>query len=110
MSKLPASFRVRPSWAVTLIDNVMACDDAENDAEKTVDDLLAELDLNNGYISRATMESALYCCNMQSERLAFRHPQGLLFKPFLKDVLPEGLAFDLYYNRIYREQDGKKTT
>ena len=107
---LPPAFKLRPSLVVTLISNVLACEDAENDAERTVDDLLAELDSNNGYVSRSVLESALYCCNMQEERGLFKHPQGLHFNPFVVEILPEGLAFDRYYNNIYRVKDGPSKT
>lgn len=94
-----------------LIHHVMHCEDAENDADRTVEELATEIDEFDGYLSKAVLESALYCCNMENERKKFWHPLGQRFERFLEDVIPRGKHFDRYRNVIYdkKEEDGHLT-
>ncbi len=100
------SFRVKPSECAVLLHNVLTCDDAENDADRTVDELIAAVDNNRGWIPRAVLESALYCCNMNDEQHKFWHPKQWTFIKFYKDLLGRQLDFNRYYNFIV-ELDGE---
>lgn len=102
---LRTHFPVLPSVCAVLAYNVMICTDAENDADRTVDELLAALDDNRGWIPRVVLESALYCCNINDEDGKFWHPQVATFPGFIKKVLGTKYHFDRYYNRII-EKDG----
>lgn len=101
-------FHVRPSEAVILIGNVMACKDADADADRTVNELMADLNAWRGWVTKPVLESALYCCNMNDEHGQFFDPFGHGFVKFLRDVLPQGVIFDRYYNRIKDRRDAKK--
>jgi hypothetical protein len=103
---IPRTFKVRPSEVVVLIHHVMTSEDAENDADRTVDEIIAEIDSFQGWISKGVLESALYCCNMEHERGNFWHPQAQSFDRFLKQVIPRDLHFDRYYNVIREAKDG----
>jgi hypothetical protein len=44
-------------------------DDAENDADRTVREIVSELDtMSKARVPKALLESALYCCNMEDEK------------------------------------------
>lgn len=95
-------YAISPLEAYVLIKHVLESEDAENDAEHTVEELAAEIDTFDGYVSKGILESALYCCNMESERGAFFHPMHTTpnFDRFVKDLLPLDQEFDKYYNVI----------
>lgn len=103
-------YPIRPLEAIVLIHHVLHCPDAENDAEKTVIELTMELDAWDGYVSKAVLESALYCCNIENEKRKFWHPLKQKFDGFVDELLPVGKHFDRYYNCIYDKkkdvQDG----
>lgn len=103
-----ALLKVRPSVAVILMHHIIKCDDAENDADRTVKELMDELDFNKGRISKSCMESALYCCNMEDEKGKFWHPLGWSFQKFLNESLAYDLAFDRYYNLIHEKRAKEK--
>jgi len=93
-------FPISPLEAVVLLHNVLKCEDAENDADRTVDEIVGEIDDLDGMITKSLLESALYCCNMEDERKQFWHPLKWELKRFVKELLPHKYVFDYYYNRI----------
>ena len=99
------SFRypVSPLEALVLIHHVIHSDDAENDADRTVEELVAEIDAFDGYLSKGVLESALYCCNMEDEKKKFWHPLKWSFDKFVKDTIPRGQTFNKYYNVLCEE-------
>lgn len=101
------SFRIEPFTAVVLFQNVMTCEDADNDTERTVAELASEINQMRGQLSKGVLESALYCCNINEEDKKFWHPKGYTFEEFLADLLPKPAKFNRYYNVIY---DAEKTS
>lgn len=99
-SKRRDRYNVSPLEAVILIHHVVASKDADNDAERTVEELVTEIDTFDGTLSRSVLESALYCCNMENEREDFWHPRSWEFKRFVKELLPPQDMYHEYYNRI----------
>lgn len=107
---LPHSFRISYLNGIILMHHVLHCEDAENDADRTVEELIAQLDESEGFISKSILESALYCCNLESERGKFWHPLGHNFDRFIKSILiGGGLHYDKYYNTVYEVRDGAKS-
>jgi hypothetical protein len=120
----PRSFRypISPLQAVVLIHNVLHCPDAENDADRTVEELVGEIDTFKGSVSKGVLEAALYACNMNDENdrmdkndkdkvpgVKFWHPNDHDFDRFLRDVIPHGQRFHKYYNFLItneRDEDG----
>lgn len=100
------SFKVLPSQLAVLAGNVMICKDADCDAERTADELLTEIDSNNGWLSKKVLEAALFTCNCNDEDDMFYHPLGWGFVRFLNKLLPPEFEFDRYYNQI-RAKDAK---
>lgn len=98
-------YPVSPLQALILIHHVVHCEDAENDADRTVEEIVAEIDSFGGYLSKGVIESALYCCNIESERKNFWHPLKQTFERFLKEIVPHGQHFDQYYNCIYDKKE-----
>src|SRR6266404_9540479 len=96
------SFRypVSPLEALVLVHHVVHSEDAENDADRTVAEIVAEIDAFDGYLSKGVLESALYCCNIENEKKNFWHPLHWSFKQFLEDVIPKRQKFNSYYNVI----------
>lgn len=84
--------------------NVLHSDDADNDADRTVEEIVAEIDAFDGYLSKGVLESALYCCNIENEKKKFWHPLGWSFDKFLKDVVPKQQKFNKYYNVFLPEE------
>jgi hypothetical protein len=92
---------------VVLMENVVKCEDANNDADRTVEELISEIDAFDGYVSKTILEAALYCCNIQSEDKKFWHPHGWSFDQFVHELLPKYHEFNKYYNWITRkDKDG----
>ncbi len=103
------SLRVTPLQAVVLLWHVIHCEDAENDADRTVAEIIHEIDSYPGHLTKGVLESALYCCNMENERGKFWHPLEHSFDRFLLGILNKQLHFDKYYNVIYeKKRDGTK--
>lgn len=90
-------YAISPLEALVLIHHVVHSEDAENDADKTVEEIITEIDAFDGFLSKAVLESALYCCNMEDERNKFWHPQKLSFDRFVKEVLPHDKYFHKYH-------------
>lgn len=88
-----------------LIHHVVHSEDAENDADRTVEEIIADIDAFDGYLTKAVLESALYCCNMENERKKFWHPLKQSFDKFLLDVVPRQKHFDRYYNVIHEKKE-----
>ena len=106
---LPARFRVDPLTVVVLLHHVVNCDDAENDADRTVPELAMEINTFHGTLSRSCFESALYCCNMEDELGRFWHPWRWSFDKFVRHALgTEDFHFDKYYNNIYEKKKKKE--
>lgn len=87
-----------------LLHNVLNCEDAENDADRTVAEIVADIDSFDGYISKAVLESSLYCCNMQLEKRKFWHPMKWDFDRFLRELLPKDKMYNKYYNVIVEKK------
>lgn len=103
--------RVSPLQAVVLLHHVIHCPDASNDADRTVKEIVREIDEYPGHLPKGLLESALYCCNMEDERENFWHPLGQSFDRFVQGIFGTNkqLAFDKYYNVIYeKKNDGPK--
>lgn len=104
MVKVSHYYWVSPSDMVVLMHHVLYSEDAENDADRMVEELAMHLDHYKGYVGKGVFESALYCCNMENERGNFWHPLGMKFDAFLERVIPLGQRFDKYYNVILVEK------
>lgn len=100
MKRARFKYPISPLEAVIIIHHVLTSDDAENDADRTVEELVSEIDDFDGYISKAVLEAGLYCCNMEAEKDNFWHPFDYSFEKFIKDLLPRDQQFDRYYNYI----------
>lgn len=101
-------YAISPLEALVLIHHVVHSEDAENDADRTVSEIVSEIDAFDGYLSKAVLESALYCCNLENEKKKFWHPLNESFDRFLKDVIPRDKHFDRYYNCIYDKKEESK--
>lgn len=95
---------VSPLEALVLLQNILNCPDAENDADRTVWELVEEIDTFDGYLSRMILESALYCCNINDEDKKFWHPRSVSFQKFVVDLLPIDQEFDRNYNIIKEKE------
>lgn len=102
-----ARFKIRPSIGVVLMYHVLNSDDAEHDADRTVREIIDELDHHRGTVSKSLLESALYCCNMEDEKGKFWHPLGQSFTNFVSELLPHDLHFDRYFHQIYEKKKKK---
>lgn len=101
------SFRypISPLEALILIHHVVHSEDAENDADRTVEEIVSEIDAFDGYVTKGVLESALYCCNLMGEKNKFWHPWNWSFDRFLKEMLPKGQRFNKYYNVLVEEKE-----
>jgi hypothetical protein len=99
-------FPISPLESVVLLQNVIQCEDAENDTDRTVEEIINEIDSLDGMITKSLLESALYCCNMEDERKKFWHPHNWDLKRFVKELLPPKYSFDFYYHRIEEKEYG----
>lgn len=108
---VPPRFRIDPLTAVVLLHNVIHCEDAENDADRTVDDLTNEINNYQMSLSKEVLESALYACNMSDEfGKGFWHPWKWNFDQFVKHCLKgQEFHFDKYYNQIYAKKKEKES-
>jgi hypothetical protein len=102
---VPNTFKVGHLDALVLLHHIVRCEDASNDAERTVHDLIMAFESYKGWLPKAVLESALYCCNMEDERGNFWHPLGKQFDGWVRTVVPWDLHFDKYYNVIYEKKD-----
>lgn len=100
------NLKATPLQVVVLLHHVVHCEDAENDADRTVAEIIQELDSSNGHLSKGLLESALYCCNLENERGKFWHPLGHNFDRFLTGLINKTMHFDKYYNVIYEKRHG----
>ncbi len=108
---IPPRFRVSPLTCVVLLHHVTKCDDADNDADRTVHEITTQIDQFQTSIPRALLESALYCCNMENERGQFWHPYGWSFDKFVNETIRDrDLHYDKYYNLIYEKKRKKEAT
>lgn len=98
---------LQPIEAVVLIHNIALCPDAENDADMTVREIIAEVNTGTNYINRKVLESAFYCCNMNDERGQFWHPYGMSFDRFVKKIIGKDFYFNRYYHWIEHEEAKK---
>lgn len=103
----PRKFKLRPSEALVLVHHIVHSPDADNDADRLAVDLIKAIDKGRGWISKAMLEAALYCCNLEDERGKFWHPYGKSFEAFLNQIIPWDQEFNRYYNQIdYKEGHG----
>ncbi len=98
-------YRVTPLQAVILLYHVMISEDAENDADRTVEEIAADIDTFNSYLSKGVLESALYCCNLEDEKGKFWHPWKWPFDKFVRDLIPKDQKFNKYYNVLCEDKD-----
>lgn len=106
---VPSHFKVSPLQAVVLLHHVTHSAEASNDADRTVGEIIVEIDESGGMLSKGLLESALYCCNMEAEDGKFWHPLGHNFDRFISGMLiNKHLHFDKYYNVIYEVKHGAK--
>ncbi len=107
---IPPRIPISPLTAVVLLHHVTKCDDADNDADRTVLEITQQIDNFRRSLPTALLESALYCCNMENERGNFWHPYGWSFDKFVVETInDEDLHFDRYYNVIYEKKRKTKT-
>ncbi len=100
-------YPVSPLEAIVLLHHVIHSEDAENDADRTVMEIIAEIDSFDGYLSKGVLESALYCCNIENEKKEFWHPLNFSFEKFLKGIVPKKQKFNSYYNVLLEDKDGQ---
>ncbi len=102
--KNPAvKFKVTPFQGLVLLQNALTCGDASNDADRTADELIQELNKVHHNMNQHILESALYCCNMNAEDSKFLHPHGTDLDKFLNRLIPPGYKYDKGYNLIVRD-------
>lgn len=109
MPPFQPSYPLKALTRVVMIYNVLTCDDASNDTDATVRELVRRLEHGEEKVSKKTVEAALYCCNMNDEDKKFWHPFKRPFRAFVGDVSDGDWWFDEYYNLI-RDNDCKKET
>ncbi len=97
-------YMVSPLEAVVLMHNVTHSEDADCDADRTVTDLIKDLDTTDGYVSKGILESALFCCNIENEKGKFWHPLKYSFTAFVNELLPGGQEFHRYHNVIVKKE------
>jgi hypothetical protein len=103
-------FKVSPLQVVVLLYNITNCKEAGNDADRTVGEIISELDDSNGMIPKGLLESALYCANMNAEDGTFWHPFGHTLDRFITSILhPKVFRFDKYFNIIHEVKHGAQT-
>jgi hypothetical protein len=68
------------------------------DANNTYDGLKRRLN-KNVFVDPSWIESGLWACNMLDELKLFKHPEGLNFDDYLKEVIRSGV-FDKTYNTV----------
>ena len=107
--KVPKRFVLSPLEGLVLLHHVLKSKDNDCDAIHPAERIVSSLDRHDGKVFRDTLESALFCCNMEHERGKFWHPQNKSFTLFVSEVLPPYLTFDLYYNviRVKKKEDKK---
>jgi len=98
-------FRVNRLETTVLLHNIFHCEDADNDADRTMEELVSSLEYNRGYVEKSVLESALYCCNMNNEQGKYWHPFRQPIKMFIKTLLGSGFTFDYYYHLINEVED-----
>ena len=92
--------RVTTYQALILLQNILSCSDASNDADRTVPELITELNRVVCTLPTPIVESALYCCNINSKDGKFWHPKEHTFDDFVKRFLPPGREFNREYNYL----------
>lgn len=106
---LTTHFKVSPLQAVVLLYNITNCKEAGNDADRTVGEIIVEIDESNGMVPKGLLESALYCSNMNAEDSQFWHPLGQNVDKFIMGILPpRQYRFDKYFNIIHEVKHGQK--
>lgn len=103
MQKRWLRYPVSPLEAVVLIYNTLHCEEAENDADRTVLELVREIDAFDGGLSKSVLEAGLYNCNMNNEDKKFWHPYNWPFNKFVEELLPSKQVLDRYHGLIKDE-------
>jgi hypothetical protein len=93
--------------ALVLLHNLLSCEDGDNDANRTRDDLFSELNKKQISLDKEVLESCLYCANINNEDRKFWHPEKKDFDLFLRYVVPPKHKFDKIYNVIEHIEDKK---
>jgi len=58
------------------------------------------------HVPREFLESALWSCNLMSEKGKFWHPRkGEDFSRFVKRLLPKSIEFDMFYNYMKEKKE-----
>jgi hypothetical protein len=98
-------YKVSLFQAMVLLHNLLSCDDGDNDANRTRDELFRELNKKQVHLDKNVLESLLYCSNINDEDDKFWHPMGMKFDKFVKYVLPAKHNFHFIYNFIVHEKN-----
>lgn len=87
--------------SVVLLLNVWVCEDHDNHADLTFEELVKAIS-KGGLMDEALLESCLYCCNMndENEYIGFHHPFDKELKQWLPRLIGADYEFDYTYNRI----------
>jgi hypothetical protein len=99
-------FRLNLFDLLVLLHNVLeGAQDSEvgyEDAEYTLKQLVKKLSRRTYPVRRATLESALWSCNLMDEAGTFWHPEGMSFDDYCKKSLRDrlGVRFDKCYNLL----------
>lgn len=76
------------------------------DADRTLEQMLRALRANRVFtVKQDVLESALWSCNLMSQRRKFWTPDGREFREFTREVIGDPrLKFDDYYNIIEKKK------
>jgi hypothetical protein len=74
------------------------------DADRTIEEITRRLE-KRVLIDPSLLESALWSCNMLSERGEFAHPEGKDIQAFVKDVLGPSSTFNFNLHLIGDKND-----
>jgi hypothetical protein len=76
------------------------------DAERTLDQMLRALRANRVFtVKQDVLESALWSCNLLSQKREFHSLDGREFRAFVRDLIDDKtLRFDEFYNVIEKKK------
>jgi len=101
-------FKINLLTSAVLLYNIYRAAQSEEigftDTSNTLDTITNKLDMGCIYLSRDTLESSLWACNMLNELGLFWHPRGLTFREFL-NKLNLGNTYNFTYNVIEEKKE-----
>ncbi len=98
--KIQPRYSVSIKQLVVLMHNLLTCQDADADADRTRAELIQSINTTIK-IDQDLLESLLYCCNMNHEQGEFWHPENSDFDKFLRFFFSSPYNyFDKDYNQI----------